>query len=201
MRKHGGLGLGLAIVRHLVELHGGAVSAHSDGNGRGATFTVRLPIMPLRVPSSSSLQTGEWKIRMEVEPILNGLRVLVVDDEEDARQMLAHMLIGYGAKVTMAASAAEALEILNRQQPDLMISDIGMPDVDGYSLIRRVRELKLGPEGKLPAIALTAYAQSQDRLRALAAGFQHHVPKPVEPAELATVIASLTGRLTANDGQ
>lgn len=197
VRKHGGLGLGLAIVRHLVELHGGTVSAHSDGNGRGATFTVRLPIMPLRVPSASSLQTGEWKIRMEVEPILAGLKVLIVDDEEDARQMLAHMLIGYGAKVTAAGSAVEALEILNRQQPDLMISDIGMPDIDGYSLIRRVRELKLGPDGKLPAIALTAYAQTQDRLRALAAGFQHHVPKPVEPAELATVIASLTGRLRA----
>lgn len=132
---------------------------------------------------------------------MKGLKILIVDDEEDARQMLAHLLIGYGAKITAAASAAEALEILGQQQLDLMVSDIGMPDMDGYSLMRRIRELKIGPGGKLPAIALTAYAQAQDRLRALAAGFQHHVPKPVEPAELAAVIASLTGRLQSKDGQ
>lgn len=203
VRKHGGLGLGLAIVRHLAEMHGGLVSAQSEGIGRGASFTVRLPIMPLRVQPAQvePTRTGEWKLRLDVEPLLTGLTILIVDDEEDARQMLAQMLIGYGAKVTAASSAAEALEIMQKQLPDLMVSDIGMPDADGYSLIRRVRELKLGPGGKLPAIALTAYAQTQDRLRALAAGFHHHVAKPVEPAELATVIASLTGRLTANDPQ
>jgi CheY-like chemotaxis protein len=198
VRKHGGLGLGLAIVRQLVELHGGTIAAHSDGIGYGATFTIRLPIMPLRVQATTfdpSTQTGEWRLRLDANPLLKGLTILIVDDEEDARHMLAHLLIGYGAKVTAASSAAHALEILNQQPLDLMISDVGMPDMDGYSLIRRVRELKIGPGGKLPAIALTAYAQTQDRLRALAAGFQHHVPKPVEPAELAAVIASLTGRL------
>jgi PAS domain S-box-containing protein len=204
VRKHGGLGLGLAIVRQLVELHGGTIAAHSDGIGHGATFTIRLPIMPLRVQATTfdpSTQTGEWRLRLDANPLLKGLTILIVDDEEDARHMLAHLLIGYGAKVTAASSAAQALEILNQQQLDLMVSDIGMPEMDGYSLIRRVRELKIGPGGKLPAIALTAYAQAQDRLRALAAGFQHHVPKPVEPAELAAVIASLTGRLRANDRQ
>lgn len=205
VRKHGGLGLGLAIVRHLVELHGGTISAHSDGIGHGATFTIRLPIAPLRVQATTfdpGTQTGEWRLRLDANPILKGLKILIVDDEEDARQMLAHTLIGYGAKVIAASSAGEALEALNPQsenQFDLMISDIGMPEMDGYSLIRQVRELKIGPGGKLPAIALTAYAQTQDRLRALAAGFQHHVPKPVEPAELAAVIASLTRRLQDND--
>jgi PAS domain S-box-containing protein len=204
VRKHGGLGLGLAIVRQLVELHGGTITAHSDGIGHGAAFTIRLPIMPLRVQATTfdpSTETGEWRLGLDANPLLKGLTILIVDDEEDARHMLAHLLIGYGAKVTAASSAAQALEILNQQQLDLMISDIGMPDADGYSLIRRVRELKIGPGGKLPAIALTAYAQAQDRMRALAAGFQHHVPKPVEPAELVTVIASLTGRLRAKDKQ
>lgn len=211
VRRHGGLGLGLAIVRQLVELHGGTIAAQSEGIGRGATFIIRLPILPLQVRATTfdpSTQTGEWRLRLDGNSVLNGLKILIVDDEEDARQMLAHLLIGYGAKVTAAASAVEALKILNPQQPhlpadfpDLMISDIGMPDLDGYSLIRRIRELKIGPGGKLPAIALTAYAQTQDRLRALAAGFQHHVPKPVEPAELAAVIASLTGRLRSKDGQ
>src|SRR5581483_11519326 len=127
--------------------------------------------------------------------LLDGLFILVVDDEEDTRLLLTQMLTAYGATVRAAASAAEALEIILQQQPDLLVSDIGMPEEDGYSLIRKIRAQKLGPQGKIPAVALTAFARAQDRLHTLAAGFQHHVAKPVEPAELATVIASLTGRL------
>ncbi|HMZ18077.1 MAG TPA: ATP-binding protein, partial [Blastocatellia bacterium] len=200
VRKHGGLGLGLAIVRHLVEMHGGTITAHSDGPGCGAAFTVRLPVMPLQAQSGTSeADAPDIRSWPEAEPVLKGLKVLIVDDEPDARQMLTQLLISYGVEVTAAGSAADALEILRRQNPDLLISDIGMPETDGYGLIRRVRELKLGADGKLPAIALTAYAQTQDRLRALSAGFQHHISKPVEPAELATTIASLTGRLRSKN--
>ncbi len=200
MRKHGGLGLGLAIVRHLVEMHGGTISAHSDGPGQGATFTIRLPVTPLQIQGSApETKTPVWEKQPKADSVLEGLKILIVDDEADARQMLEQLLKSYGAEVTAAGSAADALEILNRQNLDLLISDIGMPETDGYWLIRRVRELKLGADGKLPAIALTAYAQTQDRLRALSAGFQHHISKPVEPAELTTTIASLTGRLRVKD--
>lgn len=205
IRRHGGLGLGLAIVRHLVELHGGSVAADSAGAGKGATFTVRLPIAPLRVeagqPAAGS-KPGEWKIPTNVAPILNGLSILVVDDEEDARQLIRHVLTSYGAAVITAGSAGEALESISRRLPDLpdlIVSDIGMPGEDGYSLIRKIRHSKFGARENLPAVALTAYARPQDRMRAIAAGFQYHVPKPVEPAELATVIASLTGRLPASE--
>lgn len=200
VRKHGGLGLGLAIVRHLVEIHGGTITAHSEGLGHGATFTVRLPVTPLQTQNAvPEAPPSNRRLSPETDPVLEGLRILIVDDEADARRMLAQLLKSYGVEVSTAASAAEALEILNRQNLDLMISDIGMPETDGYWLIRRVRELKIGADGKLPAIALTAYAQMQDRLRALAAGFQHHIPKPVEPAELTTTIASLTGRLRGKE--
>lgn len=198
IRRHGGLGLGLALVRHLVEMHGGSVTAESAGVEQGATFTVKLPITPPRV---SVLPIGTMhdsnKQPLKAAPMLDGLLILVVDDEEEARQLLMQMLSGYGATVVTAGSAAEALEVLKQQQPDVMISDIGMPGENGYTLMRQVRSLKLGSQGRLPAIALTAYAQ--DRVRALAAGFQYHVPKPVEPIELATVVASLTGRLISND--
>lgn len=198
IRRHGGLGLGLAIVRHLAELHGGSASADSAGAGKGATFSVRLPITPLRVDTeqlAAASKPGEWGVPLNVAPILNGLSILVVDDEEDARQLITHVLTSYGAAVTTASSAGEALDSISRRLPDLIVSDIGMPGEDGYSLIRKIRHSKFGQREKLPAIALTAYARPQDRMRAIAAGFQYHVPKPVEPTELATVIASLTGRL------
>lgn len=207
IRHHGGLGLGLAIVRHLVELHGGSVSADSAGANAGATFTVRLPLAPMPVdstPLADSVKAVGWPPLDAVHPILQGLSILVVDDEEDARQLIQHVLTSYGANVITAGSASEALDTISQQLPelpDLIVSDIGMPGEDGYSLIRKIRHLQLGTAENLPAVALTAYARSQDRMRAIAAGFQHHVPKPVEPAELATVIASLTGRISSHSAQ
>lgn len=201
VRRHGGLGLGLAIVRHLVELHGGSVTADSAGAGKGTTFTVRLPINPMRVEAAPTvaMQTCEVGIPINVTPILSGLSILVVDDEADARKLTQHVLISYGAAVVTASSAGEALDSISRHLPNLIVSDIGMPGEDGYSLIRKIRHLKFGAAKKLPAIALTAYARAQDRMRAIAAGFQYHVTKPVEPAELAIVIASLTGRLPSGE--
>ncbi|HEX8336195.1 MAG TPA: hybrid sensor histidine kinase/response regulator, partial [Pyrinomonadaceae bacterium] len=197
-RQHGGMGLGLAIVRHLVELHGGTVKAESGGEGHGATFTVLLPVAPV-------YHAGEADARVhpaarsrlpafESFDRLDGLRVLVVDDEPDTRDMLKAGLGQCGAEVVAAASAAEALEAIEKSAPDLLISDIGMPDEDGYELMRRVRLLPAESGGRVPAIALTAYARVDDRMQALRAGYQMHVPKPVELAELAAVAASLVRR-------
>ncbi len=207
IRKHGGLGLGLAIARHLVELHGGLITVASGGQDQGANFTVRLPIKALQLsasessppPNSQTVPASEALAALNAEPMLQGLAILIVDDESDARQLLEQILTTYGATVLTADSAASALEIIQQQQPDLLVSDIGMPDEDGYALIRQVREYQQGQLRRLPAIALTAYARPRDRMQALAAGFNHHVPKPVEPAELITVIASLTGRLNLSD--
>ncbi|MFL6337165.1 MAG: PAS domain S-box protein [Pyrinomonadaceae bacterium] len=197
-RQHGGMGLGLAIVRHLVELHGGTVRAESGGEGQGATFTVLLPVAPVyhsdeegaRVhpAARSTLPTFELFDR------LDGLKVLVVDDEPDTREMLKAGLGQCGAEVWVAASAAEALEAIEQAPPDLIISDIGMPGEDGYEMMRRIRRLPAEAGGRVPAIALTAYARVEDRMHALRAGYQMHVPKPVELAELAAVAASLAGR-------
>ncbi len=194
-RSHGGLGLGLAIVRHLVELHGGTVAVQSPGIGQGATFIVNLPLMA--VAGASVPEQIQSPVKSEVlacVPPLDGLRVLVVDDEADARELLLTTLAQYGAEVTAVATVSEALESLQRLKPNVLVSDIGMPGEDGYALIRQVRTLTQEQGGETPAVALTAYARAEDRKQALLAGFQLHVPKPVDPAELAAVICNLAER-------
>ena len=188
-----GLGLGLAIVRHLVEAYGGSVHAASDGLGKGATFTVELPVMVGRAVQAADPTHG-YEHRFETSLSLSGVSVLVVDDDRDARELLQVALQQYGARVRTAASADEAMEQLALESPDVLVSDIEMPDVNGYELIRRLRQSEEPQLRRLPAVALTAYARTEDRLKALLAGFQTHVPKPVEPAELVTVIASLGQR-------
>jgi PAS domain S-box-containing protein len=198
-RKHRGLGIGLAIVRQLVELHGGQVSAESAGEGKGATFRVVLPIMLAR---RKSLQVdarlaAPVNVRAQSEQhALKGLRVLAVDDEADARELLAELLTANGVEVRVASSGVEALATLDDWHPDILISDIGMPDMDGFELLRELRfkENKL-KQTRLPALALTAYATAEDRTRALQSGFQMHIAKPVDPEELTTVLSSLAGRL------
>jgi PAS domain S-box-containing protein len=197
-REHGGLGLGLAIVRHLVELHGGVVNAYSDGAGKGAEFIVQLPTLV----SARTSQPGEERVHPSAGgnlsgdvPALAGVRVLVVDDERDAREIISVILGEAGAEMATASSTREALDLVERWKPDVLISDIGMPGESGYDLIRKVRALPAGKGGQTPAIALTAYARVEDRLKILSAGFQMHVPKPIEPMELATVVASLAKRL------
>jgi PAS domain S-box-containing protein len=196
-RLHGGLGLGLAIVRHLIELHGGTVRAESSGEGQGATFHLQLPLMPVRNADfglqnenqvSAPLQSP---IRNPHSATLRGLRVLVVDDEQDARHLIATVLEKQGAEVFAAGSAREALGTLEREMPDVLISDLGMPDEDGLALIRQVRERGRESGGEIPAAAVSAYAGEDNRQQALAAGFQLHVAKPVDPQELIEVVRSL----------
>jgi PAS domain S-box-containing protein len=195
-RQQGGLGLGLSIVKHLTELHGGTVSAESAGAGLGATFVVRLPLAPVRdtpVSITDSLPPATRRASF-ANPELRDLRVLVVDDEPDARELVQSVLETCHARVTVAKSASEAYETLLREPPEVLISDIGMPDEDGYSLIRRIRALPKEQGGRIPAVALTAYAQISDRTRALIEGFNNHVSKPAEPEELIAVVAALAGR-------
>ncbi|MEH1962266.1 MAG: ATP-binding protein [Nostoc sp.] len=196
-RSHGGLGLGLAIVRHLVELHGGTVCAQSPGIGQGATFIVNLPIKAVDVEANTAEELSSCVNIQEANnylPKLDDLRVLIVDDEAEARHLLTRILRQYGTQVIAAASASEALLALQEFKPHVLVSDIGMPQEDGYTLIRKVRALSTDEGGRIPAVALTAYARAEDRTQALLAGFQLHVPKPVNPGELAAVIANLTGR-------
>ncbi|MBW4572728.1 MAG: PAS domain S-box protein [Tolypothrix carrinoi HA7290-LM1] len=195
-RSHGGLGLGLAIVRHLVELHGGTVRAESPGIGQGATFIVTLPLKPALKPTTPEQlsPTTTHEVAENCLPILEGLRVLVVDDEVDARELIKAMLQPLGVQVKAAASAIEALVTLQAFQPDVLVSDIGMPGENGYALIRQLRALEQEQLRRIPAVALTAYARAEDRTQALLAGFQLHVPKPVNQAELAAVVANLAGR-------
>jgi PAS domain S-box-containing protein len=198
-RRHGGLGLGLAIVRHLVEMHGGTVRAESPGEGQGATFRVRLPLMSAHQSSQAKASNAQAAgshnfIALECPERLDGLKVLAVDDEADTREVIRAVFEQCGARVTTAASAAEALLLLEETRPDVLISDIGMPEEDGYELIDKVRALPVERGGKIPAVALTAYARAEDRLRALRTGYQMHVPKPVELAELVAIVARLTER-------
>jgi CheY-like chemotaxis protein len=205
-RRHGGLGLGLAIVKQLVELHGGSVRVKSAGLGFGSTFIVMLPITAVRPDSrpeparrhpASSSELGLGLPHEMARAELAGLAILVVDDEPDARALVQRLLEDNHAKVTAASSAAEALAQLQTQRFDLLVSDIGMPDQDGYSLIRKVRALGADRGGTIPAVALTAYARAEDRVKALRAGYQMHLVKPIEPTELITVVASLVGRAMA----
>jgi CheY-like chemotaxis protein len=194
-RAHGGLGIGLSIVKHIVELHGGGIVASSAGKGRGATFTVRLPISPLvsttmgisRIPATKQ-QAGKASLPTG----LDGIRVLVVDDEPDARELVAYVLESCGMEVVSVASAAAALEELKRFAPHVIVSDIGLPEDDGYSLIRSIRTLPDEKKG-IPTIALTAFARNEDRTRALVAGFNLHMAKPVEPSVLVRAVADLAG--------
>ena len=198
-REQRGLGLGLAIVKNLIELHGGSVRAKSPGSNKGSTFTIVLPVVTAHMDADPHRQhpraaTGEV---VDEKLSLEGVRVLAVDDEADARHLVKRILGGCGAEVETADSAAVALRYLRKTKPNVLIVDIGMPDEDGYRMMRKVRQLPTQEGGNVPAIALTAFARSQDRRRAVLSGFQMHIAKPVEPSELIAMVASLAGRTSA----
>lgn len=198
-RRHGGLGLGLAIARHLVELHGGSLSAASDGEGKGATFTVRLPVGPAisRLPvAAAPMIAASPAAKPDDSLSLSGVKVLVVDDEADAREMLIRLLGRFNAEVRAAGSAAEAMDQIRTESPDVLVSDIGMPEEDGYTFLKRLRGLPAAQGGAIPAVALTAFARAEDRTRAILCGYQAHLAKPVETLELVAHIAALAGRVS-----
>src|SRR4029079_16664710 len=193
-RRHGGLGLGMAIVRYLVELHGGTVRAESEGESRGAKFTVALPI---RIPESAADHTRpEAEEAHHVEPSaspsqLEGLRILVVDDDRDSRAFLVALLEDQGAQVLSAGSSAQALDLFRHNRVDVLVSDIAMPGEDGYDLVQGIRDLPVDEGGLTPAVALTAYVRTEDQNAALAAGYHRHLKKPVDVSELIAVVAEL----------
>ena len=198
-RIHGGLGLGLSIVHQLVDLHGGSVSVHSEGEGKGATFTINLPFVSVVGNQKEESEPAppanpEVVTTFDGLPSLQGLKVLVVDDEADTRELICEVLKEVGSEVITCRSVEEALVALEKHKPDILISDLGMPEEDGYSLISKIRALSSEQGGHIPAAALTAYARAEDRMRVLRSGFQFHLPKPVDSAELVTVVASLAGR-------
>src|SRR6185369_1759433 len=202
VRAHGGLGLGLAIVDYLVRQQAGTVCAESEGPGKGATFAVEFPLSPFEVMSSDvgavQLTTTSETL---TEPKLKSRRVLVVEDDPDTRALIKTVLERHGAEVMVADSSTTALDEVARQKPDIIVSDIGMTGENGYQLMRRIRSLPPEQGGHIPAIALTAYAGASDRRRALLAGFQTHLPKPVEPDDLLTVIMSLTFQQQSGSGR
>ena len=194
-RTYSGLGLGLSIVKQLVELHGGSVHAKSDGDNSGATFIVRLPLAPVRTEKSREHPTAMRLAGFDCEHIpLHGVAVLVIDDEADARDLIKQVLVQCGAAVVTASSADEGLQLLQALRPHVVVSDIGMPDKDGYQFMRDLRRIGATKGGDTPAIALTAFARSEDRTRAMMAGYQIHISKPIEPQELIATVASLAGR-------
>jgi CheY-like chemotaxis protein len=202
-RKYGGLGLGLSIVKHLVELHGGVVRAESRGEGQGTIFAVHLPVVAVHRQAASTPRLhprSPAPVSLAFKTMdLTGLKILVVDDEPDARDLIKRVLTDCSANVFTAGSAVEALRVFNAEAPDVLVTDIGMPDVNGFELLRRVRALEQTRGRRIPAIALTAFARSEDRTRALRAGFLVHVAKPVDASELVATVASIAGR--ADDGE
>jgi PAS domain S-box-containing protein len=195
-RRVGGLGLGLSIAKHLVELHGGSIAAESGGIGRGARFTITLPSSE-GAAAENAVPGGVRKDPLQPTDSLRGLRILVVEDEPDTCEFLHRLLNGYGADVVIARSAAQALALIGEDNVDLVVSDIGLPDVDGYDLMHRIRALPVNAGGATPAIALTAYARTEDRTRAFRAGYQAHLAKPIEAAELVATISSIAGFVEA----
>jgi signal transduction histidine kinase/CheY-like chemotaxis protein len=199
-RHHGGLGLGLSIVKSLVELHGGSVTATSAGENQGTTVTVVLPLTVVYQPDDDERAHPTSSLPPEptdfVSMELHDLTVLVVDDQPDARELILRVLEDCSARVITAASAEEAVPLVESRRPDVLITDIGMPGADGYELLRRVRDLGASRGGRVPAIALTAFARSEDRTRALRAGFMVHVSKPVDPSELVATVAAVAGRVS-----
>ena len=196
-RKQGGLGLGLAVVRHLVELHGGSIGAESEGLGQGSLFTVDLPLAEERrdpARAEERRREGDRRRSRKGSVRLDGVHVLLVEDDDDSRKLLGTMLKRHGARVTSTKSAAEALQVFADDLPDILISDIGMPDEDGYEFIRKLRELPPEKGGRTPAIALTGYASRKDRERALGAGYHQHMAKPIEQADMIAAIAAFVGR-------
>jgi CheY-like chemotaxis protein len=197
-RRHGGLGLGLSLVKYLVELHGGTIDVASEGEGRGTRFKILLPVRAIATPVGKAEGAPVTAEITEQAAMLAGVRALVVEDEDDARELIKAALLQFGAEVIAASSAAKAYTMLTttppRERPDVMVTDIGMPGENGYDLVRRLRMWERERGLHIPAVALTAYGRVEDQVRALNAGFQMHVAKPVEPAELAAVIASLIRR-------